>query len=187
MQWSGDARRGGGWWCRFRCRGRCAGGRPCARPAVPARHVCVWGVPRAVALRARTDPRYCTRPDATTGADVHAAWKGFRDYWPSLFVGSPTVESALHTDWCDTGAWMGMFTAKSGGPSCRPPRRGAFDVRLTVVAGCAGEATGQCASRTSRRYEVRTTASLGRRSSRRTTRPSAATQRDVLRECAAQG
>ena len=42
-------------------------------------------------------------------SDVHAAWKGFRDYWPSLFVGSPTVESALHTDWCDTGAWMGML------------------------------------------------------------------------------
>jgi hypothetical protein len=40
-------------------------------------------------------------------------WHGFRDYWPSLFIGpGGTTMSYLHADWCDTSAWMGLTSGR---------------------------------------------------------------------------
>jgi hypothetical protein len=37
------------------------------------------------------------------------SWRYFRDYWPSLFLGSQGSGSAIHADWAGTSAWMGML------------------------------------------------------------------------------
>lgn len=40
-------------------------------------------------------------------------WRGYRNYWPSLFVGpGRTTMSYLHADWCDTHAWMGLMQGR---------------------------------------------------------------------------
>eukprot|EP00949_MAST-11_sp_MAST-11-sp1_P003598 g3598.t1 len=47
-----------------------------------------------------------------TSSTLHHSWNGYRDYWPSLFVGSAQTASGLHADWCDTSAWMGLVQGK---------------------------------------------------------------------------
>jgi hypothetical protein len=43
---------------------------------------------------------------------VHAKWTEWRDYWPSVFVGAAGTASALHSDWGDTAAWMGLVQGR---------------------------------------------------------------------------
>ena len=43
---------------------------------------------------------------------THRLWKGYRDYWPSIFIGGENTMSALHADWCNSAAWMGLVSGK---------------------------------------------------------------------------
>jgi hypothetical protein len=48
-----------------------------------------------------------------TPPDIHYSWNAYRDFWPSVFVGyGGRTNSALHADWCDTAAWMGLYQGR---------------------------------------------------------------------------
>ena len=48
-----------------------------------------------------------------TPKDLDYNWNGYRNYWPSMFVGpGGRSSSALHADWCDTAAWMGLYQGR---------------------------------------------------------------------------
>lgn len=48
----------------------------------------------------------------TAPGGVHFEWGHYRDYWPSLFIGGAGTSSALHADWCDSAAWMGLMQGR---------------------------------------------------------------------------
>lgn len=49
----------------------------------------------------------------TKSNSMNRYWNGYRDYWPSLFVGpGGSTMSYLHADWCDTHAWMGLMSGQ---------------------------------------------------------------------------
>jgi hypothetical protein len=45
-------------------------------------------------------------------SSTHRSWAGYRDYWPSIFIGGEETGSALHADWCNTQAWMGLVAGR---------------------------------------------------------------------------
>ena len=44
--------------------------------------------------------------------NLHWQWKNYRDYWPSIFIGGKDTSSALHADWANSAAWMGLISGK---------------------------------------------------------------------------
>jgi hypothetical protein len=71
-------------------------------------------------------------------SDFHQEYRGLRDYWPSLFIGAHPTKSALHKDYLDTAAWMGMFSghkrwaivAPHEQPLLRPDLTGGIETSL---------------------------------------------------------
>ena len=45
-------------------------------------------------------------------ASLHWQYKNYRDYWPSLFISGKNTSSALHADWANSAAWMGLMSGK---------------------------------------------------------------------------
>ena len=44
--------------------------------------------------------------------DLHWKFSNYRDYWPSIFIGGADTSSALHADWANSAAWMGLMSGK---------------------------------------------------------------------------
>ena len=50
--------------------------------------------------------------------NLHWQWKNYRDYWPSIFIGGKDTSSALHADWANSAAWMGLISGKKKMANC---------------------------------------------------------------------